>query len=157
MNNTLLQRLDASADTTGSSVYASNRHLEEVFVAAEAVSAGDFLCLDLSKTSNPDKLLFVKKANNGAAATGLCCGVAIADAGAGENVRVLIRGIVSANVATGVAAGDRLALSSTGGRAEPLPDIDEAGAAVVPLVPIVAYAITAESSNASDVYVFPQF
>lgn len=159
MNNTLLQRLDVAGDTTGSSVFASNRSVEEVFIAAEAVSAGDFLCLDLSQSDDSDKLLKVKKGTDigTAAATGLIVGVCIADAASGENVRVLLRGIISANVATGVAAGDRLVPSSTAGRAEPQVAIDEAGAAIVNLVPLVAYAIGAESGNFADVYVFPQF
>ena len=57
----LLQRLDAAADTTGSSVNASDRRIEEVFVASEAIAAGDFVTLDLSKSDDSDKALHVKK------------------------------------------------------------------------------------------------
>lgn len=159
MNNTLLQRLDSAADTTGSSVYASNRHVEEVFLASEAITVGDVVCLDLSQTADPDKLLFVKKGTDigTAAATGLLVGVAIATVASGENVRVLCRGIISANVATGVAAGNRLVGSATGGRLEAQVDVVESGAATVPVVPIFGYAVGAEAGNLALVYVFPQF
>tara|TARA_R110000796_G_scaffold170714_2_gene287659 strand:+ start:181 stop:666 length:486 start_codon:yes stop_codon:yes gene_type:complete len=161
MNNTLLQRLDSAADTTGSSVYASNRHVEEVFLASEAVTAGDFLCLDLSKTDDSDKSLFVKKGTDigTAAATGLLIGVCIATAASGENVRVLVRGIINANCATGVLAGDRLVGSSTAGRLEAKANIVSDGTDVldIPFVSIVAYAVGAESGNVASVYVIPQF
>ena len=156
----LLQRLDQAADTTGSSVDASNRRIEEVFIASEAITAGDFVCLDLSKSADSDKVLFVKQLTS-TAATNLCVGVAIATAAAGENVRVCIRGMISANVATGVAQGDRLVASSTAGRAEEYADvsIDEGGSATktVSFKPIVAFAIALESGNFATVYVYPQF
>ena len=97
----LLQRLDTAEDTTGSSTNASNRRIEEVFIASEAITAGDFVCLDLSKSDDSDKILFVKKLNT-TAITSLGVGVAIATVAADENVRVCIRGMISANAASGV-------------------------------------------------------
>ena len=161
----LLQRLDQASETTGSSVDASNRRIEEVFIASEAITAGDFVCLDLSKSADSDKILFVKKLNT-TAITSLGVGVAIATAAAGENVRVCIRGMISANVATGVAQGDRLVSSSTAGRAEVAPSYRSdqkegsggAGAgAVTQQRSIIAFAVAAESGNAATVYVYSQF
>ena len=156
----LLQRLDPAAETTGSSVNASDRRIEEVFVASEAITAGDLVCLDLSQSDDSDKALFVKKLT-ATAVSNLCVGVAIAAAAEGENVRVCIRGMISANVTTGVAQGDRLTASSTSGRAEKYADvsIDEGGSATKTVVfkPIVAFAVGAESGNFATVYVYPQF
>ena len=148
----LLQRLDTAADTTGSSVDASNRRIEEVFIAAEDVSAGDFLCLDLSQSDDSDKLLKVKKATDvaTASATGLCVGVALQDAEEDSNVRVLLRGIIDdANVATGTAAGSSLIPTATAGRCD--------GATATDTAKIVAYSLEAATSNTAKVYVFPQF
>tara|TARA_R100000734_G_C3308490_1_gene99126 strand:- start:15 stop:521 length:507 start_codon:yes stop_codon:yes gene_type:complete len=163
----LLQRLDAAADTTGSSVNASDRRIEEVFIASEAIAAGDFVTLDLSKSDDSDKALHVKKLNSGATITSLCVGVAIAAAAAaGDNIRICVRGMISANVATGVAQADRLVASSTGGRAAVAPSYRSdqkegsggAGAgAVTQQAHIVAIAVSAESGNAATVYVLPNF
>ena len=162
----LLQRLDQASETTGSSVDASNRRIEEVFIASEAITAGDFVCLDLSKSADSDKILFVKKLNSGAAGTSLGVGGAIATAAEDANVRVCIRGMISANVATGVAQGDRLVSSSTAGRAEVAPSYRSdqkegsggAGAgAVTQQRSIIAFAVAAESGNAATVYVYSQF
>ena len=159
----LLQRLDAAADTTGSSVNASDRRIEEVFIASEAIAAGDFVTLDLSKSDDSDKALHVKKLNSGATITSLCVGVAIAaSAAAGDNIRICVRGMISANVATGVAQADRLVASSTGGRAEVAPEFltvtGGAGAGTkVQQQHIVAIAVSAESGNAATVYVLPNF
>ena len=160
----LLQRLDTAEDTTGSSTNASNRRIEEVFIASEAITAGDFVCLDLSKSDDSDKILFVKKLNT-TAITSLGVGVAIATVAADENVRVCIRGMISANVVSTVAQGDRLVSSSTAGRAEVAPEFrtdlgDGTGTTtgtVVQQRSIIAFAVGAESSNAATVYVYSQF
>lgn len=159
----LLQRLDAAADTTGSSVNASDRRIEEVFIASEAIAAGDFVTLDLEKSADSDKALYVKKLNSGGTITSLCVGVAIAAASAADdNIRICVRGMISANVATGVAQADRLVASSTGGRAEVAPEFltvtGGAGAGTkVQQKHIVAIAVSAESGNAATVYVLPNF
>ena len=164
----LLQRLDAAADTTGSSVNASDRRIEEVFIASEAIAAGDFVTLDLSKSDDSDKALHVKKLNSGATITSLCVGVAIAAASAvGDNIRICVRGMISANVATGVNQGDRLVGSSTGGRAAVAPSYRSdqkegsggAGAgAVTQQQHIVALAVSASGgTNVATVYVLPSF
>ena len=149
----LLQRLDKAADTTGSSVDASNRRIEEVFIAAEAIVAGDF-----------DKVLYVKKLT-ATAISNLGIGVALESASTDGNIRICIRGICSANVATGIAQADRLVASSTAGRAEKAPEFrtdlgDGTGTTtgtVVQQAHIVAWAVSAESGNVANVYVLPQF
>ena len=113
----LLQRLDSAEHTTGSSVNVSDRRIEEVFIASEAISAGDFVCLNLDKSDNSDKALYVKKLTV-TPISSLGIGVAIAAAAADENIRVCIRGFVSANVDAGIAQGDRLVGSSVAGRAD---------------------------------------
>ena len=170
MNNTLLQRLDSAANTTGSSTYASNRHLEEVFVAYGAISAGDFVSLSFeydddgtpTERDDSDKLLFVQKADNAAVASSVCVGVAIADAAEAENVRVLVRGIISANVATGSTEGLTLAISGTAGRAalsqQFLTDSDGTGATAQARVQqIVGIALEDAVDNVAKVYVSPKF
>ncbi|MBM74819.1 MAG: hypothetical protein CMK59_05425 [Proteobacteria bacterium] len=157
----LLQRLDSAADTTGSSVDASNRRIEEIFIAAEDISAGDFVTLDLNQSDNSDKVLFVKKLTS-TAISSLGIGVAIDAASSGENIRICIRGMIAANVATGIAQGDRLVSSSSAGRAEKAPEFltvtGGAGAGTTAQQAyIVAFAVSAESGNSATVYVLPNF
>ena len=158
----LLQRLDVAADTTGSSVDASNRRIEEVFIASEAITEGDFVTLDLSQSDDSDKLLKVAQLDNAAFSSNHCVGVAIADAAAGENVRVCLRGIIEANVATGSTEGKYLMSSSTAGRAaiatQFLTDSDGTGTDVLADVPqMFAYALEDATSNSAKVFVIPQF
>jgi len=162
----LLQRLDSAADTTGSSVNVSDRRIEEVFIASEAISAGDFVCLDLDKSDNSDKALYVKKLTV-TPISSLGIGVAIAAAGIGENIRVCIRGMISANVDTGINQGYRLIGSSTAGRAVVAPSYRSdqkegsggAGAgAVTQQAHILAIAVGASGgTNVATVYVLPSF
>jgi len=153
----LLQRLDTAANTTGSSADASDRRIEEVFIAAEAITLGDAVALDMSQTADSDKALKVVKADSGTATDKLCIGIALVDAAIGDNVRVCIRGFCEANVATTV-AGDLLQIGSTAGQlAVRTVAVDEAGAATFDLYPIVAIAAEADTSNIATVYVYPQF
>tara|TARA_R100000664_G_scaffold9048_1_gene15051 strand:+ start:8930 stop:9427 length:498 start_codon:yes stop_codon:yes gene_type:complete len=160
----LLQRLDKAADTTGSSVDASNRRIEEVFIAAEAIVAGDFVTLDLNQSDDSDKVLYVKKLT-ATAISNLGIGVALESASIDGNIRICIRGICSANVDSGIAQSDRLVASSTAGRAEKAPEFrtdlgDGTGTTagtVVQQAHIVAWAVSAESGNVANVYVLPQF
>lgn len=158
----LLQRLDVAADTTGSSVDASNRRIEEVFIASEAITAGDFVTLDLAQSDDSDKLLKVAQLDNAAFSSNHCVGVAIVDAAIGENVRVCLRGIIEANVATGSTEGKYLMSSSTGGRAaiatQFLTDAAGGGADTLADVPqMFAYALEDAASNSAKVFVIPQF
>jgi hypothetical protein len=158
----LLQRLDVAADTTGSSVDASNRRIEEVFIASEAITAGDFVTLDLAQSDDSDKLLKVAQLDNAAFSSNHCVGVAIENAAIGDNVRVCLRGIIEANVATGSTEGKYLMSSSTGGRAaiatQFLTDAAGGGADTLVDVPqMFAYALEDAASNSAKVFVIPQF
>lgn len=101
--NTLLQYLQAD-DGSGVAlgVTPSNRRQVERFIASSAISAGDIVALDISKTADGDKSLFVVQADTGDGLTTLTIGVALEDAAANEDLNVVIRGFVKdANVATG--------------------------------------------------------
>ncbi len=154
----LLQRLDVAADTTGSSANASDRRIEEVFIAAEAITLGDAVSLDMSQTADSDKALKVVKADTGTATDKLCIGVALASVSAGDSLRVCIRGFCEANVAGATVAGDLLQIGSTAGQlAVRTVAVDEGGVATFDLYPIVAIASEEDTANIATVYVYPQF
>lgn len=154
--NTLLQSLNDSANqaTTGS----SSRRQVETFLASAAIAANDLVCLDVSKTADSDKALFIKKADVGAGATTIAIGFALnAAANAGDEVRVTIAGVhESANVDGSTVAGSRLIVGTTAGRAAIAADIDEGGSATVKQLPIVAIACEADATNVATVIVIKQ-
>ena len=140
-------------------VSAMNRRQVETFVASEAIAAGDVVSLDLSKTADGDKGIFVSKADTGTATDRAAVGVALAAAAAeGDKVEVCVRGVCEANVDGATAAGDLLQISSTAGRLEPRTvAVDEGGAAQFDLYPIVAIASEADTANVATVFVYKQF
>lgn len=93
-----------------------------VFTASGAITAGQWVGLDFAKTSNADKLAFVKvtDTSGGAIAIGVpVIGVAVETVADGEPVTVVVQGFVAfAAVATGTTSGLALALdTTTSGRA----------------------------------------
>ena len=151
--STLLQKIFA-ADESGvgeDSVLDSNRRQVETFICSEAIDDGDIVCLDISKSTDGEKMLYVKKANTGAGATTLTIGVADQSTGeAGDTVRVVIKGFKKdANVATGGNTGDRIVGSSTGGRATQY--------AASSTQAILGYQLEAAAANKADVYIIKQF
>ena len=151
--NTLIQKLYAS-DESGvgeDSVIISNRREIETFIASEAIADGDFVCLDISKTSDGDKMSYVKKLKADAGVTAVGIGVADqAATEAGALVRVVIKGFKSAaNVATGAAIGERVMGTATAGRGDVLVNSST--------LPALAYVVTTASANAADVIVIKQF
>jgi len=130
-------------------VAAMNRRQVETFIASEAITANDLVSLDLSKTSDGDKGIFVAQANS--TGTDKCAiGFALNDAEEGETVDVTIAGIhTSANVDAAVVAGDSLCVGATSGQA----DVYEAGFTF----PIIAIAAEADSTNVATVFVIKQF
>jgi hypothetical protein len=130
-------------------VAAMNRRQVETFIASEAITANDLVSLDLSKTSDGDKGIFVAQANS--TGTDKCAiGFALNDAEEGETVDVTIAGIhTSANVDAAVAAGDSLCVGATSGQA----DVYEAGFTF----PIIAIAAEADATNVATVFVIKQF
>ncbi len=110
--NTLLQRLDPSADTTGSSTAASNRRQIEEFLSSAAIVAGDVVGLDNTKTGS-DRALYVKQAAAVANGNSLAVGVALdAAAGAEERVRVVVAGYVEGVNCTAGAVSTGLAVTA---------------------------------------------
>lgn len=140
-------------------ISAMNRRQVETFIASEAIAANDLVSLDLSKTNDGDKGIFIVKADSGTATDSCAVGFALNEAtAAGEKVDVTIAGIhVSANVASTTAAGSRLIVGSTAGQAAVAPDIDEGGSATVAQRPLIAIAAEADTANVATVFVIKQF
>lgn len=139
-----------SGGTTPVGVGAMNRRQVETFIAAEAIAANDLVSLDLSKTGDGDKGIYIVKADTGTATDKCAIGFALNGAtAAGETVDVTVAGIhVSANVAT-VVAGDTLCVGSTAGRASIYANTD--------VVPIIAISAEADTANVATVFVIKQF
>ena len=97
--STLIQSLNSG------DAFPSNRRQTETFLTSATVAVGDLVCLDLAQTSNADKMLFVKPANSGAAATGLAVGVALKVYDNGDKVDVVISGFAVCKVAALTTAG----------------------------------------------------
>jgi hypothetical protein len=158
--STLLQYLeptDGSGVALG--VTPSNRRQVETFIASEAIAANDLVSLDLSKTDDGDKALYVVKADTGTATDTFAVGFALdAAAAAGDNIQVTIAGVhKDANVDGSTAAGTRLVVGSTAGRASIAVDINEGGSGTVAQRPIIAVAVEADTANVATVIVIKQF
>lgn len=121
---TILQKLDQVTDplvsgTVGSTVTTINRSQTETFLAGSAITAGQWVAFDVTKTG-ADRVLFVVPAALTALGNALTCGVAkAAQATVGGKVEVVISGLASvANVnATVTAAGVALAVVAVTGEA----------------------------------------
>jgi len=127
--SSLIQYLDGT-DSAGTTVglSVSNRRVEETFIASSAITAGQWVALDLTTTlSDGDKSLKVAPADgNGSAGTGVTSlnsvvvGVALTAAAAGARVEVVTRGMCEASVTesgSGINVGDALQISNTAGSA----------------------------------------
>jgi len=128
--STLIQNLDGSAFVSSTTVPGSytsvatpdvsNRRQVETFIAGGTVAAGDVVALDVSKTGALKALTVVEApANAGALAIGVCLGSAESDGSltSGSKINVVVTGYVaSADVETGVAAGQALVVGATAGR-----------------------------------------
>lgn len=150
--NTLIQKLFAS-DESGvgeDTVTASNRRETETFFASESISDGDLVCLDISKTSDGDKMSYVKKLDVSAGLTAVAIGVADQDASANGRIVVVIKGFkADANIATGAAVGERFIGTSTAGRGDVLANTST--------IPALGYVVTEAAANQADVYIIKQF
>jgi hypothetical protein len=116
--STLIQSLDTK-DSAGVAVGAtpSNRRQLETFIAGAAISAGDWVSLDLSK-SGAIRATTVIKTTAVVGQTNVI-GVALRSASTGDKVDVVVEGYVEgAAVVSGVLSGEGLATSGvTAGRA----------------------------------------
>jgi len=152
--STLVQFLDA-----GEAADTMNRRQVETFFAAGAITAGDFVALDVGQTG-ADKALFIVQAP-AAAGHGTTIGVATETVtGSAANpaqVRVVIAGYVaSANVTTGSAAGSALTPTGTAGRVGAA-QYDPTLGSAQPLPNVVAVALTTASGNTAEVMVCKRF
>ena len=149
--NTLLQYLQ-SDDGSGVALtgHPSNRRQVERFIASGTIVAGDIVCLDITKTADGDKSLFVTKANTTSGNTTLTIGVALDAAEANGELNVVIRGLAkNANVATGGGIGDRIVGSGTAGRATQYASSSSQA--------VLGYQLEAAVSNEADVWIIKQF
>ena len=148
--NTLLQYLQ-SDDGSGVALtgHPSNRRQVERFIASGTIVAGDIVCLDITKTADGDKSLFVTKANTTSGNTTLTIGVALDAAEANGELNVVIRGLAKdANVATGGGIGDRIVGSGTAGRATQYASSSSQA--------VLGYQLEAAVSNEADVWIIKQ-
>lgn len=149
--NTILQSLNDSTEAAG--VTSSNRRQSETFIASAAIAAGAVVSLDLSKSDNGDKALYVREAKSDDANAACPIGVAVNDAETAETVEIIIRGVVEeAKVkgdVTNVAVGDALVATGVLGKLHAIP-IDEGGSAAFNLQAPVAIALEATSADATS-------
>jgi len=150
----VLQSLNTSAD--GAGVTSSNRRVSEIFIASENLAANTVVSLDLAQSDASDKALYVKTADT----TDACpIGVIEQDYAAGEDVTVILRGIVDAKVNstnptyTDIAVGDAL-VSQIAGGVLTAAGIDEAGSAAFNLKAATAIALAASTNTAETISVF---
>ena len=135
----------------GQGIDTSNRRQIETFIANGAIAAGDWVQFDTTKTG-ADRMLFVVEAGGNATGNGLVCGVALAAAAAGDQVRVVVAGYAEgASVANAVnAAAIPLVVDNT-----------QAGQAVAiaaaDLAPPCGISLEAAAGNLCDVYVYKNF
>ena len=151
----VLQSLNTSAD--GAGVTSSNRRVSEIFIASENLAANTVVSLDLSQSDDSDKALYVKTADT----TDACpIGVIEQDYAAGEDVTVILRGIVDAKVNstnasgyTDIAVGDAL-VSQIAGGVLTAAGVDENGTAAFNLKAATAIALAASTNTAETISVF---
>lgn len=140
--STLIQKLDSGAEFGAAT---SNRSQTETYLAASAITAGDWVQFDSGKTG-ADRTLYVEQCA-ATAIGGVAIGVALDSATAADQpVRVVVAGYVdSAAVTTGVAADAPLSVDTTNGRA------DTAAAANVV---ICGVCLDTAALNVAPVYVY---
>lgn len=107
----------------GESVNTSHRRVEETFVAAEAISVGDWIAFDPSAAADGDVTLTVFKADGNSTPVLTPMGVALeAATAAGQQIRCCISGVCDAATldagAAGMAIGAILQISNTAGSAD---------------------------------------
>jgi hypothetical protein len=117
--NTTLQYLETTGeDAFGASVglgaTVSNRRQVETFIASGAITAGQIVGFDTSKTgaARVQSVTPVAVIANG---NGLACGVALADASVGDRVDVVVAGYVDKVNCHGAVVLGNLLTAGTGG------------------------------------------
>ena len=128
----------------------SSRRQVETFLAGAAITAGEWVVLDTSKTADLQCIYVVKAPASSVSAAVM--GVALADAASGARVDVVVRGYAaSATVNTSTAQGNALFCGGTAaGTAEPY---SQATATVAPC----GIALDDDTAGVAPVYVCGQF
>ena len=148
--NTILQSLNDSTAFGGvSTTGTSNRTQVETFLAGGAISVGDWVAVDTTKTG-ADKTLFVIEAGTSANGNATVVGVALETVAAAAQVRVVISGYAaSANTNGSPGAGQPLVVQTVAGAA------DAAGAGIT--APPCGVALSASVANKAEVLVYKRF
>ena len=148
--STLVQYL-----STGVGTDVSHRGQTEVFLASSTVAVGDAVALDLSKTADGDKTLFVVKADTDVATATAVVGIVLGSAQtngtltAGSKVLVAVSGLATANVDAATVAGAPLTVGATAGQL--------AIYTAASVYPVVAIAAEADTANFAKVMFIKQF
>tara|TARA_R110002072_G_scaffold4189_8_gene29712 strand:+ start:243 stop:683 length:441 start_codon:yes stop_codon:yes gene_type:complete len=143
--STLLQKLDGGSDFGAST---SARRQVEVFIANGTVAAGDVVAFDTSKTG-ADRVLYVTKAALVPNGNGLCCGVALHAATAGENLKTVIAGYAESVTSNGAMAIGNI-LTASGAVAG---EVDGRIAADIS----AAFGVALEAGANPDCWIYKQF
>jgi hypothetical protein len=168
---TILQYLDGAGVSASGAVVQNgnsplNRQQVETFLTETAITKGQLVSLDAAKLSTDSSggltsLTVITADFNSAPVRKIVVGVALESvtgtATSPQPVKVCIRGVVTGVVTTGVTAvGSTLILDSAGGagacQAQPA-QVDEGGAAIVPLGPPIGYALTVAAAGACTAYI----
>ena len=158
--STLIQNLnstyvDGFGASVGSGTATSHRGQFETFIASSTVAVGDAVALDLSKSLDGDKMLYVLKADTDVATATTVVGVVTGSAQtdgaltAGSKVTVCVSGLVLANVDGATVAGSTLCVGATGGQLAVYTNAS--------VQPIVAIAQEADTANFAKVFFIKQF
>lgn len=127
----------------------SSRRQVETFIAGAAITAGEWVVLDTSKTADLQCIYVIKAPASSVSAAVM--GVALADAASGARVQVVVRGYALATVNTSVAQGNALFCGGTAaGTAEAY---SQATATVAPC----GIALDDDTAGVAPVYVCGQF
>ena len=169
---TILQYLDSTGKsvTTGADVQLGNSPLNrqqvETFLTETAITKGQLVALDGAKLATDasgglTSLTVIAADFDSVPVRKMVVGVA-AEAVTGtatspQLIKVIIRGVVTGVVTTGVTAVGQTLILDVGGatgacQGQPV-SVNEAGAAVIPLGPAIGYALTIAAAGTCTAYV----
>ena len=122
------------------------------FYASQAITAGQLVSLDASKSGTAIPTYVKLSDENGDANAFLFCGVALEAASTGDKVRVCTAGYVADVVAdAGISAKAWIVVSATEGSSKTIPAQTDAAAAIRP----IGVALTATSGGKINAWIYP--
>ena len=134
--STLIQFLNA-----GQTSETMNRRQVETFLAGGAITAGDWIQPDLSKTSGDEMLYAIEAAGVATKGNPGVIGVALETVAAGDQVRVVVAGYVASASVAGATVAGQAAIEVPG---------TTSGA-------VCGYALAADTANFAPVMVVKRF